>query len=190
MLLRRRNYLTKKNYQAKFVLPFLISAFLANIVSAAVFLILARDKINHILYSMRMPSKSGGELLSAATIMAGIVAITLVSILFLFVSHKMHRKLSLSLDKARAHLQNIARGNLADHIAVTPDDAFRDFSGQLNSMVTRLNSRFKMINACTDELAREAHELKALPQETNASDAVKALRRSIYSLDEQLRFKA
>lgn len=183
---RRRNYLTKKGFQARFALPFLLAVAVANIVPVTLFVIFARNKIDGYLFSMRMPDASAGTLLSSTAFAASIVAVAAVGLLFLLASRGMYQKLAESLLQIRSDLNKTISGDLSSRITPRPSDEFKDFAEQANAMVNALQSRFSNLRNSTEDLAKTA---RALNTEPNAADhaLTQNMRQAIKSVEEQIR---
>ncbi len=182
---RRRNYITKKDFQTRFALPFLLASAVANIVPAALFILLARNKIDGFLYSMQMPHASAGALLSTTAFLASIVAVAIVSVMFLWASRGLYQKIAGPLFHIRTDLQKIAAGDLCCQVTPRKNDEFKDFAGEINTMVKALNSRFTILRDSTDDLAKAARALNTLPKNAERGDLTQRMRRAIKSLDEQ-----
>ena len=101
---RRRNYFTKKDFQTRFILPFLAASSVANILSVTLFIVLARQKIDDILYSMRMPSLNIGALLAPAAFIASMVAVIAVSLSFLLAARGRFHVIAGPLQQIRGDL--------------------------------------------------------------------------------------
>jgi methyl-accepting chemotaxis protein len=184
---RRRNYFVLKNFQARFILPFLAASFLANIIAVTLFILLARKKIDSILFSMHLPLTSAGVLLSQPAFIACIIAVVAVSLLFLWVFHAMYQKIDDSLRDIGADLQKISAGDLGFRVTLRENDEFKDFAGQINAMAGELSSRFKALKDQADILANSAETLKNPPDPAKTPAAHQSMKRAVNSLEEQIK---
>jgi methyl-accepting chemotaxis protein len=171
----RRNYLTKKDFQARFMLPFIVASLLANVITVTLFIFLARNKIDGLLFSMRMSHTGAGALLAPAAFLASIVAVVALSLSFLWAAQGMYHKIAGPLHQIREHLHKLGAGDLSSRINLRQSDEFRDFAGEINAMAEALKNRFTVLNDQTADLANAAGALKASPQPAEAA----ALRRHL-----------
>ena len=170
---RRRNYFTKKDFQARFMLPFIVASLLANVITVTLFIFLARNKIDSLLFSMRMSHNGAGALLAPAAFLASIVAVVALSLSFLWAAQGMYHKIEGPLHQIRGHLHKLGAGDLSFRINLRQSDEFRDFAGEINAMAEALKHRFTVLNDQAADLAKAADALKTTPQAAE----VAALRR-------------
>ncbi len=180
---RRRNYFILKNFQTRFILPFLAASFLANITAVTLFILLARRKIDSVLFSMSLPVTSAGILLSLPAFIACISAVAGVSLLFLWVFNGMYQKIDVSLRYLGADLRKISAGDLGSRVSLRESDEFRDFAGKINVMAGKLSSRFKTLKDQAEDLAKAAETLK----KSSDPAANQSLKRAINSLQERIK---
>jgi methyl-accepting chemotaxis protein len=183
---KRRNYFTKKGFQSRFMLRFIAASVLANVITVTVFILLARKKIDSLLFSMRLPNISAGALLSPEAFTASILAVVSVSLLFLWVARGMYDKISGPLHRIMTDLHTIGNGDLSCRVTLRDIDEFRDFAAELNSMVEALHDRFSGVKNQADELARTSKVLRKASDTEEARAVIRTMRTSISSLDEQV----
>lgn len=184
---RRRNYFTNKAFQTRFLIPFILSTSLANIITVTLFIFLARNKIDSLLYSMRLPLTSAATLLSPAAFTASLVAVTTVSLLFLWAARRMYYRIGGPLHQIGSGLNKIGNGDLSAGITLRDRDEFKDFAGEINAMVLALNRRFTNIKNDVDVLAKASDILRSSPQTAEARAASERIKQTAGSLKEQIR---
>jgi methyl-accepting chemotaxis protein len=184
---RRRNYFVLKNFQTRFILPFLAASFLANIIAVTLFIILAKKKIDSVLFSMRLPVTSAGVLLLQPAFIACIIAAVAVSLLFLVVFHAMYQKIDDSLRYLGADLHKISADNLGFRVTLRENDEFRDFAEKINSMAGELSNRFKALKDQAENMAKAAEALKNPPDPAKTPAARLGIKRAANSLEEQVK---
>jgi methyl-accepting chemotaxis protein len=162
-LFRRRNYFTKKDFQTRFLLPFLFASSLANVLSVILFIVLARDKIDGLLYSMRMPSGNIGALLAPTAFLASIVAVIAVSLSFLWAAWRRYNIIAGPLQQIRADLHKIGAGDLSSRIILRERDEFKDFAEEVNAMAEALSHGLLVLKNQAEDLSKAAEVLKASP---------------------------
>ncbi len=186
MAFRRRNYFTKKKFQARFVVPFLAASLLVNFITVTLFIILARRKIDGLLYSMWLPPTSAGALLTPAVLAASLVSVVAVSLLFLWVARGMHHKIAGPLAQIRADVNKVRSGDLTFRITLREEDEFKDFAAEINAMTAALNTRFSTLRKQADELDSEANALNASPDAAAIGARCQRLRGTIKLMEEQI----
>jgi methyl-accepting chemotaxis protein len=184
---KRRNYFTKKGFQTRFILHFLTAAAVANVVTVAVFVVIARKKIDSLLFSMRLPQAGAGDLLSSAAFVASITAVVAVTLLFLWAAREMHNKIANPLHQVRTDLHKITKGDLHSRVTLREEDEFKFFAEELNTMVDGLNRRFTGLKNQADELAKSAKTLSTSPTEEESRAVRRNMTQAIQSLEEQIR---
>jgi methyl-accepting chemotaxis protein len=184
---RRRNYFTKKGFQTRFILHFLAASIVANILTVSLFIVLARHKIDSLLFSMRLPHTSAGALLSPAAFTASIASVVVVSLLFLWAARGMYRKIDAPLHRIRTDLHKVESGDLRAEVILRDEDEFKDFAGEVNAMVGELNRRFTGLKGRTDELAKAAKTLRTSPTVAESQALRQNMMQTISSLEEQLK---
>lgn len=184
---RRRNYFTNKGFQTRFMLHFLAASIVANILTVTLFIILARHKIDSLLFSMRLPRTSAGALLSPVAFTASIASVVVVSLLFLWAARGMYHKIAGPLNRIRTDLHKIETGDLSSGVILRDEDEFKDFAGEVNAMVAELNRRFAGLKGRTDELAKAAKTLRTSPTAAESQAIRQNMMQAVGSLEEQLR---
>jgi methyl-accepting chemotaxis protein len=168
------------------MLRFMAASVLANVLTVTVFIFLARKKIDGLLFSMRLPSVSAGALLSSEAFLASIVAVVGVSILFLWVARGMYDKISGPLHRIRTDFHTISKGDLSCRVTLRDMDEFKDFAGEINTMVESLEGRFAALKSSAGELAKFPKALRTAPNAAETRAVTRSLRTAIGSLDEQI----
>jgi methyl-accepting chemotaxis protein len=184
---RRRNYFIKKGFQSRFMLRFIAVSVLANALSVTLFIFLAKNKIDSLLFSMRLPRATAGDILSPEAFIAGIVAVISISILFLLAARSMYDKISGPLHLIRTDLQTIGKGDLSCRITLRDIDEFKDFAGEINTMTGELNRRFAVLHDQADELARSAKALKGARDAAESKTLLQGTKNALSSLEERIR---
>jgi methyl-accepting chemotaxis protein len=186
MAFRRRNYFTKKEFQTRFLVPFMAASLLANFITVTLFIILARRKIDGLLYSMWLPPASAGSLLSPVMLAASLASVAAVSLLFLWMGRSMHQRIAGPLSQIRADIGRVRDGDLTFRITLREMDEFKDFAAEINAMTTVLNERFSVLRKQAYELAGEANALKASPDAASAGAHCRRLQGTIRHMEEQI----
>jgi methyl-accepting chemotaxis protein len=183
---KRRNYFTKKDFQARFMLPFIAASLLANVITVTLFIVLARNKIDSLLFSMRMSHSGAAALLSPAAFLASTVAVVALSLSFLWAARGMYHKIAGPLQQIREHLHKIGAGDLSSRISLRESDEFRDFAGEINAMAGSLKHHFTVLQNQTADLAKDADALKRSPRPEESMAIRQHMFGVIRSMEEQI----
>jgi methyl-accepting chemotaxis protein len=187
MAIRRRNFLTKKDFQTRFALPFLLASLLANVITVTIFIVLARGKMDSLLFSMRLPSTSVSAFFAPAALTAITAAIVALSLLFLWAARGMYHKIAGPLLQIRADLHKMRDDDLSARVTLRDADEFKDFAGEINAMVEALDSRISVLKAHAEDLARTAGAAKASRKDEEFQAAMQKMRGLSKSMEEQIR---
>jgi methyl-accepting chemotaxis protein len=139
---RRRNYFIKKSFQSRFILKLLLVSSLWSILSIALFNFLAYKKVDSILFSMRLPSKSTGSIFFKEVLYANITALIFIVLTFFLTARGIYNKIARSLFRIRVDIQRFASGDLGSRIMLSQEDEFKDFAETFNGMAVNLHQRF------------------------------------------------
>jgi methyl-accepting chemotaxis protein len=184
---RRSSYFTKKGFQSRFTLRFIAASVLANMLTITLFIILARNRMDGLLYAMRLPPGSAGALLAPAAFTASITAVIGVSILFLWASRRLHYAIAGPLQQIRTGLHQIGKGDLSCRVTLRESDEFKDFAGDINAMVEELNGRFTVLKDHADKLASTAKTLRTSPTAEESLAIRQSMLQTARSLKEQVK---
>jgi methyl-accepting chemotaxis protein len=184
---RRSSYFTKKGFQSRFTLLFIAASVLANMLTVTLFILLARNRIDGLLYTMRLPPGSAGALLAPAAFTASITAVIGVSLLFLWASRRLFHTITGPLQQIRTSLQQIGRGDLSCRVTLRERDEFKDFAGDINAMAGELNRRFTFMKDHADKLARAAKTLRTSPTAEESLAIRQGMLQTVRSLKDQVK---
>ncbi|MBI4685661.1 MAG: methyl-accepting chemotaxis protein [Nitrospirae bacterium] len=182
---RRKKYFVKKNFQARFILKFLVLSSIASILSILLFNYLAYRKIDSVLFSMRIPASGAGELLLKEAFYSNLFAIAVVVIMVMITVRGIFHKIARPLYAIRANLQKIRSGDLSLKIALRRGDEFKDVADELNGMILGLHQRFTEIKGNAQQLSEYARELKDLSGDKN-KERLEALKEQVRAVEETL----
>jgi len=184
---QRRNYFTKKGFQTRFILHFAAASVLANAFSVALFIVLAKNRVDSLLYSMRLPQFGAGALLFPAAFTASVAAVVGVALLFLAAARELYHRTTGPLHRIRTDLQKIGSGDLSLRVVLREEEEFKCLAGEINAMVEALNSRFSGIKGRVDELDKMARALGTSPTPEQSRTLRNGLKQAIRSLEEHIR---
>lgn len=162
---RRRNYFIKKGFQARFIARFLAVSFVGGILGVALFNFLANEKIDALLFSMRIPAVNAGNILFREAIYANGLAFAFIVFVYILTAKGVHAKMVRSLHRIRADMHGLIRGDLGARIQLSEDEEFRDLADDLNLMAGELQRRFSDIKEHFERVDASVRELRGRPEE-------------------------
>lgn len=184
---RRRNYFTKKGFQSRLILRFLVASSAGGILAVGLFNFLAFRKLDTILYSMTIPPVSPGTLLFREALYANLIALVVVLAMFVVTEKRIYHKITGPLILVRHELQKIGRGNLIARIFLREDDEFKDFAEKVNAMVDTLNRAFAGMQHDVRNLSRSVREIEEMTGGESRENAVKRLMEQVSVLEKKVK---
>src|SRR5512140_852034 len=139
---KRRKYFIKKRFQARFIARFLAVSFVGGVLAVASFNLLAYEKIDALLFSMKIPAVNTGSVLFREAVYANGLTFALIVFFYILTAKGIHAKMARSLHRIRADIHGLIRGDLGTRIQLREDEEFRDFAEELNLMASGLQRRF------------------------------------------------
>jgi methyl-accepting chemotaxis protein len=162
---RRRTYLIKKGFQARFIFRFLAVSLLGGVLAIGFFNFLAYRKIDALLFSMRIPAVNPGNALLKEAVYANGAALVLIVFVYLLAAKRIHAKMAGSLHRIRADIQGLVRGDLGTRVQLAEDEEFGDLADDLNHMAGELHRRFSDIKELFERIDESVKDLKGAPEE-------------------------
>jgi methyl-accepting chemotaxis protein len=186
ILFRRRNYFIKKGFQGRFMLRFIAASFAVTLLAIALFISLARNKIDDILFSMRLPVSGASALLSREALYVSIAAVAAISILYLLAARSMYRKIEGPLQRIKTDLRRITSGDLGCRVTLREEDEFKDFAGEINAMAEALGLCYAHLRNRADELAATVKALESVPGPDESQALMQRLSVDVRALRKQI----
>ncbi len=156
---KRKIYYIKNSAQSKFIFRFTSISIIGGILALTAFNYLAYKKIDSVLYSMRMPRISPGNLLWTEMLYSNLFVIFFTLIVFFILARGLYNKIHGPLKKLNNDIKRMSSGDFDKNIALRHKDEFLDFAEELNAMSHELNNRFKAMREAGAEIERAAERL-------------------------------
>ena len=186
MLFRRKNYFTKKGFQSRFVIRFLAASLAINAVAVILFIFLAKQKIDDVLFSMKLPATGTGSLLFQESLTINIAAVVSISILFLLAARSMYHKIEGPLLQIRTDIKRISLGDLGYRVIMRETDEFKDFADEINTMTDALGRRYAGMKHRADDVAAAIKVLENTPTPQETKEQMQRIKDGIIALREQI----
>jgi|GEM_PF-1372497 len=141
----RRNFISKKEFQAKFILKFIGMTALLGLAATAVFNVVAGAKLEDLLYSFHMSPRSTGEIILPELVYTTAVVLVLVIGSTYVTLRMIIQGISGPLFRIKKDLSRMAKGDLSFQIILRTKDEFKDVATDFNHMASAMRDRFNQV---------------------------------------------
>lgn len=158
---KRKQYLMDKGaFQYGFLLPFVVSWFLATLIATFLFNWLVRHEIEKLLWKAHVTVHTTDEIIGAIFIYT--VAVTLVLVLaFVHISCLLVRKKANGVALRMVNdLGLVAAGDFATRVRLRRKDAFRDVAASLNDFLEEKATRYRSLRIALAELQADLGNIR------------------------------
>lgn len=183
---RRLNYFTKKKFQSRFILRFLLISLVCNAFAVILFNILSFSRIDSLLFSMTLPSASTGALFIHEAFWANGIAFIFISLVLVFAMEGLRSRISGALFRIRVDMSRLIKGDLGARVALQEGEEFRDFADELNIMGVELSHRFTDIKAGVRQIDRTVGALRVAKGFGERRELAAKLREQVVALESQI----
>lgn len=156
---KRKNYFVKKGFQSKLtVIILLIVVIVANLVGGIIYGILTGNEVTKYLADLFRVQTA--DLLLPVIILSEILAVCIVTMIGIFISHSM----AGPVYRFEKVLRSMAEGELDCQFQLRSSDEFHEIEEGINGLIDVLTERFGAMNGLVNELenARDKKDLAAL----------------------------
>jgi methyl-accepting chemotaxis protein len=161
---KRRSIFVIKGFQARFIARFIAVSILGGILGVASFNYLAYEKIDSLLFSMRIPAVNSGNVLLREAIYANGLAFAFIVLVYMLTAKGVHAKMVRSLQRIRADIHGLTRGDLGTRVQLGENEEFRELADDLNLMAVDLQRRFSDIKEHFERVDASVRELGGGPE--------------------------
>jgi methyl-accepting chemotaxis protein len=183
---RRRNYFTKKKFQSMFILRFLVVSLIGSVVAVILFNIFSLNKIDSLLFSMRLPAASTGGLFFREAFWANCIALAFIFLVLVYAVEGLHNKIVGTLFRIRVDLSRLIRGDLGSRVFLQEGEEFKDFADELNLMTVELSHRFAGIKADVRKISRTVGDLRDGLEAGERTELKRRLEEQVENLESQI----
>jgi methyl-accepting chemotaxis protein len=180
---RRRNYFTKKNFQSRFILRFLVISLIGSIVAVILFNIFSLNRIDSFLFSMRLPAASTGPLFFREAFWANSIALVFIFLVLVFAVEGLRNRITGALFRIRVDLSRLIKGDLGSRVVLREGEEFKDFADELNLMAIELSHRFADIKTNARQISRTVGDLRDAQEEAERRELKRRLTEQVGSLE-------
>jgi len=178
----RKIYYIKKDFQARFILRFVVVATIWAAATVMLFAYLAERRLEEIRYSTHISVKTTSELLLPSTVGAHVVSLLIFAGILGYTIHSLWKRLSVPLFTIKKDISRIAAGDLASEVVLRESDEFQDLAVELNEMrngirdkIIRIKESQLGVSAAAAELSRSI--LREKPSTSHAASLQSAVER-------------
>lgn len=179
---KRKKYFIDKGVQGRFIAGFAIVSVLGAFLSVFVFRYLAWQRIEDMLYSMRLPDSSMAHLFTREMCLSGAVGVLFVLVLFWWTAGKIFVRIHGPLQNLVGSVRRIAGGDLERKVILREKDEFKGFADELNDMREVTRKRLVRIRGHADAIV----ELQSKGEE-GAPDLSRRLEEYLAGLEEEVK---
>lgn len=176
--LKRRNHFINREFQTKFMLKFCLLILAGGVLSVLLTMWSSQGTLTSSYDGTHLAIEKTSLAILPSVIMTTIVTTCIISIIavvvMLFVSHR----IAGPMYRFESDVEAIAKGDLSKKIRIREGDQFESLVGNLNTMVTNLNSKVTETSGDLDKLHDSAVE-QNLPD--SFIDEIEECRRKIGS---------
>lgn len=147
---KRRNYVTDKRFQGKYVLTTVGICALGMLLAVGVFNYLSYGTIELAIWRAHVDEKTVGEIIRPHLISSNAFALFFTVVSLIVFSRFVLIKTAPPLYRIKKFIERTGEGNLNQTLDWITIDEFRDTADELNSMVSTLRERF-------DEIKKTGH---------------------------------
>jgi methyl-accepting chemotaxis protein len=183
---RRRNYFTRKDFQSRFILRFLIVSSMGSLMAVVLFNVLAYKKINGLLFSMIIPAVNTGSVLFSEALYANIVAAAFVILMFVVTAGGLYNRVVGSLFRIRVDLQRLKAGDLSSPVLLRKEEEFKDFADEINVMVVELNHRFADMKSHVRQIDTAVRDMADAPEKEDGKVLLERIMTHVAALEKEI----
>lgn len=173
---KRRNYISKKEFQAAFILKFLALSISTSFIAIAIFNFVARRKLESVLYSFHVSAKNTGEIILPELLMTTGAVLLLVLIFTTLVVKLIIQGISGPLFRIKKDLMRIEAGDLTTQIVLRTKDEFKDVASDFNQMTEGLRDRYGRISSGLNKLDQATIDLDKYQHQQRAKESLEKAR--------------
>lgn len=159
MFAGRKKYWIKKDFQARFIMRFMLVAIIWASTTVALFAFLAGRKLDDLRYSSHIDLQTTSELLLPITIKVQLCSLLIFAVILAYTIRALWRKFSPPLAALQRSIISIADGDLSYKVTLRKEDEFQDLAVELDEMRVGLQARFIRIKEQQQALSAAAAEL-------------------------------
>ena len=159
MFAGRKKYLIKKDFQARFIMRFMLVAIIWASTTVALFAFLAGRKLDDLRYSSHIDLQTTSELLLPITIKVQLCSLLIFAVILAYTIRALWRKFSQPLAALQRSIISIADGDLSYKVTLRKEDEFQDLAAELDEMRVGLRAKFIRIKEQQQALSAAAAEL-------------------------------
>lgn len=158
---KRRQYIIDRGtFQYKFLLPFILSWFLATAISTYVFNLMVQQEIEALIWKAHVTVQTTDEVIGKLFLYTTVITLLLV-LLFLNIScWWVKRKTNGVALRMVNDLNMVAGGDFSQRIRLRKQDAFQDVAEALNGFLEEKAARYRAIRSSLAEIQAELGNIR------------------------------
>lgn len=172
---KRRNFLTKKGFQTRFIMNFVFVTMAAGLGAGAVFNVIARRKLEQMMYSLHLTARSTGEVILPELLYTMLFMSVIVLFVTWIVVRQLFRGINGPLTRLRHDIADMADGDLAFDITLRRNDEFIDVAEDFNTMASKLRERFRLVSRAAKSVSETVADMEKGANAASTGDLAKRI---------------
>lgn len=172
---KRRNFLSKKGFQTRFIMNFVLVTVAAGLGAGAVFNVIARRKLEQMMYSLHLTARSTGEVILPELLYTMLFMSVIVLLATWIVVRQLFRGINGPLTRLRHDIADMADGDLAFDITLRRNDEFIDVAEDFNNMASKLRERFRLVSSAAKSVTETVAEMEKGGNAASTGDLAKRI---------------
>lgn len=148
---KRRKYIIDRDNQFRFIARFIALSLAGNIAAVTAFVLLARPRLDTLIYSMRMPDMPVSSLIMQEIVFTSIGVTLITVVLFAVTAHRLLHRLNGPLINIQGKLARAAQGDLTARVVLRKTDSFQDLAKEINTLLDQLHGDVRTLKELTRE---------------------------------------
>ena len=155
---KRRIHFIKKEFQAKFILKFVLLVLMGSLISTGLLVLFSKGTLTASFQHSKLVITDTSSAIFHAIVYTNLVTLGLISLATIIVTLLVSHKIAGPMFRFEKDLEEIAGGNLTKKIYLRKDDQITEMAAALNKMIADLHERVLSIQSEVKTITESASE--------------------------------
>jgi len=160
MKLNRRRYIIDKDFQIRFIIPFVVIVIIGSIIATLGFNHIAVKRLEALIWTAHITAKATDEIIGPLFVYVNIANFIFGSFMLILAGVWMMRKISGALHRMAKDIMKATTGELSTEIILRQKDEFHDTAAAINNIITGLRGRFSRIKRSYAEVSMDIKDIE------------------------------
>ncbi|MEW6428102.1 MAG: methyl-accepting chemotaxis protein [Thermodesulfobacteriota bacterium] len=152
---KRRIYIIDRRNQFRFIARFVAASLIGNLGAIIAFVLLARPKLDTVIYSMRMPDVPVSSIIMREIVVTSGGVTLLTAAIFAVTAYRLLSRLNGPLYNIQGKLGRAADGDLTARVVLRKNDSFQELATGVNTLLDRLHGDIRTLKELSSEARRQ-----------------------------------